>query len=65
VKKLFLTKASEKGATVSESHKKNFMRKLVNMFPEINFITYQYNKVLRFPNTLVEMSHMTNTTHHQ
>ena len=28
------------------------MRKLANMFPEINFITYQYNKVLMYPNTL-------------
>lgn len=53
VKELFLNKASELGATVSESHKKNLMRKLSNMFPEINFITYQYNKVLMYPNTLV------------
>lgn len=22
------------------------------MFPEINFVTYQYNKVLMYPNTL-------------
>lgn len=47
-----MSKASELGATVSESHKKNLMRKLSNMFPEINFITYQYNKVLMYPNTL-------------
>ena len=46
VKELFLKKACELGATVSESHKKNLLRKLSNMFPEINFITYQYNKVL-------------------
>jgi len=52
VKELFLNKASEVGATVSESHKKNLMRKLSNMFPEINFITYQYNKVLMYPNTM-------------
>ena len=51
-KELFLNKASELGATVPESHKKNLMRKLSNMFPEINFITYQYNKVLMYPNTL-------------
>ena len=52
VKDLFVSKASELGATVSESHKKNLMQKLSNMFPEINFITYQYNKVLMYPNTL-------------
>ena len=52
VKELFLNKASELGATASESHKKNLMRKLTNIFPEINFITYQYNKVLMYPITL-------------
>jgi len=52
VKELFLNKASELGATVSESHKKNLMRKLSTKFPEINFITYQYNKVLMYPNSL-------------
>ena len=49
VKELFLNKASELGTTVSESHKKYLMRKLSNIFPEI---TYQYNKVLTYPNTL-------------
>ena len=39
VKELFLNKVSELGVTVSESHKKNLMRKLSNKFPEINFIT--------------------------
>ena len=52
VKELFLNKASELGATVSESHKKNLMRNLTNIFLEINFITYQYNKVLMYPITL-------------
>ena len=45
VKELFLNKGSELGVVVSESRKKNLMRKLSNKFPEINFITYQYNKV--------------------
>jgi len=65
VKELFLNKASEIRATVSESHKKNPTRKLPNMFPEINFITYQYNKVLMYPNTLAETSQMTKATQHQ
>ena len=52
VKELFLNKASELGVTVTESHKKNLMRKLSTKFPEINFITYQYNKVLMYPNSL-------------
>ena len=51
-KELFLNKASELGITVTESDKKNLMRKLSNLFPEINFLTYQYNKVLMYPNTL-------------
>ena len=40
VKELFLNKASEL-VTVSESHKKNLMRKLSTKFPEISLITYQ------------------------
>jgi len=52
VKELFLNKASEPGATVSESHKKNLIQKLSTKFPEINFIIYQYNKVLMYPNSL-------------
>ena len=52
VKELFLNKVSELGATVLESHKKNLMRKLSNIFPENNLITYQYSKVLMYPNTL-------------
>ena len=52
VKELFLNKARELGVTVSESDKKNLMRKVSNMFPEINFVTYQYNKMLMYPNTL-------------
>ena len=46
VKELFLNKASELQAAVSESHKKNLMRKLSIKFPEINFIIYQYSKAL-------------------
>ena len=38
VKERFLNKASELGATVSESHKKTLMRKLSTKFTEINFI---------------------------
>ena len=53
VEELFLNKASELGETVSESHKKKIMRKLWTKFPKINFITYQYNKVLMYPNSLV------------
>ena len=52
VKELFLNKARELGVTVSESDKKNLMRKVSNMFPEINFVTHQYNKMLMYPNTL-------------
>ena len=53
VKELFLNKASELGVTDSESRKKNLMRKLSTKFPEINFITYQYNKLLMSdPNSL-------------
>ena len=52
VKERFLNKASELGETVSESHKKKIMRKLWTKFPKINFITYQYNKVLMYPNSL-------------
>lgn len=52
VKKLFLNKARELGVTVSKSDKKNLMRKVSNMFPEINFVTHQYNKMLMYPNTL-------------
>lgn len=52
VKKLFLNKARELGVTVSKSDKKNLMRKVSSMFPEINFITHQYNKMLMYPNTL-------------
>ena len=50
VKELFLNKASEL-VTVSESHKENLMRKLSTKFPEISLITYQYNKVLMYPNS--------------
>ena len=39
VKELFLNKASELGVTVSESHKKNLVRKLSTKFPEITSIT--------------------------
>lgn len=28
------------------------MRKVSNMFPEINFVTHQYNKMIMYPNTL-------------
>ena len=52
MKELFLNKARELGVTVSESDKKNLMRKVSNMFPKINFVTYQYNKMLMYPNTL-------------
>ena len=52
VKELFLNKVRELGVTVSESDKKNLMRKVSNMFPEINFVTHQYNKMLMYPNTL-------------
>ena len=52
VKKLFLNKARELGVTVSKSDKKNLMRKVSSMFPEINFVTHQYNKMLMYPNTL-------------
>ena len=52
VKELFLNKARELGVTVSESDKKNLMRKVSNMFPEINFVPHQYNKMLMYPNTL-------------
>ena len=52
VKKLFLNKARELGVTVSKSDKKNLMPKVSNMFPEINFITHQYNKMIMYPNTL-------------
>ena len=45
VKELFLNKARELGVTVPESDKKNLMRKVSNMFPEINFVSYQYNKM--------------------
>lgn len=51
-KELFLNKASELGVNVSESYKKNLMRELSNMFPELNFITYQYNRVLVYPSIL-------------
>ena len=40
------------GQPVSESHKKKLMQKLSTTFPEINFITYHYNKVLMYPNSL-------------
>ena len=52
VKELFLNKARKLRVTVSESDKKNLMPKVSNMFPEINFVTYQYNKMLMYPNTL-------------
>ena len=52
VKKLFLNKARELGVTVSKSDKKNHMPKVSNMFPEINFVTHQYNKMIMYPNTL-------------
>ena len=52
VKKLFLNKARELGVTVSKSDKKNLMRKVSTMFPEINFVTHQYNKMIMYPNTL-------------
>ena len=45
VKELFLNNARELGVTVSESDKKNLMREVSNMFPEINFVSYQYNKM--------------------
>ena len=48
VKELFLNKASELEAAVSESHKKNLIRKLSVKFQEINFIIYQYRKVLLY-----------------
>ena len=35
LKELYLNKASELGATASESHKKNLMRKLSNMFQKL------------------------------
>ena len=54
VKELFLNKARELRVTVLESDKKNHMRKVSNMFPEINFVTYQYNKMLMYPNTLAK-----------
>ena len=52
VKKLFLNKATELGVTVSKSNKKNLKRKVSTMFPEINFVTHQYNKMIMYPNTL-------------
>ena len=52
VKKLFLNKARELGVTVSKSDKKNHMPKVSNMFPEINFVNHQYNKMIMYPNTL-------------
>ena len=52
VKELFLNKASELKVTVPESHSKNLLRKLSNLFPEINFISHQYNKILMYQNTL-------------
>ena len=52
VKKLFLNKATELGVTVSKSNKKNLMRKVSTMLPEINFVTHQYNKMIMYPNTL-------------
>lgn len=52
VKKLFLNKATELGVPVSKSNKKNLMRKVSTMFPEINFVTHQYNKMIMYPNTL-------------
>lgn len=52
VKKLFLNKATELGVTVSKSNKKNLMQKVSTMFPEINFVTHQYNKMIMYPNTL-------------
>lgn len=52
VKKLFLNKARELGVTVSKSDKKNLMPKVSNMFPEINFVIHQYNKMIMYPNTL-------------
>ena len=54
VKELFLNKARELRVTVLESDKKNHMRKVSNMFPEIDFVTYQYNKMLMYPNTLAK-----------
>ena len=47
-----MNKARKLGVTVSESDKKNLMPKVSNMFPQINFVTYQYNKMLMYPNTL-------------
>lgn len=54
IRDLFSEKASELGlgVDIQESHKKNLIRKLSNMFPELNFVTYQYNRLLVYPNTL-------------
>ena len=52
IKEVFITKASEHRANISESDKKNLTRKVKNMFPELCFVHYQYNKALVYPDTL-------------
>ena len=52
IKEVFINKASEHGANISESDKKNLTREVKNMLPELCFVHYQYNKALVYPDTL-------------
>ena len=52
IKEVFINKASEHGANISESDKKNLTREVKDMFLELCFVHYQYNKALVYSDTL-------------
>ena len=50
--KLLFDEAEKLGISVPDSHSKNLMRKLSNMFEELQFVSYQHNNVLVYSITL-------------
>ena len=52
IKEVFINKANELGVNIPESDKKNLIRKITNMFPELQLVYYQYNKPLVYPDSL-------------
>ena len=52
IRKLLSDEADKLGISVPDSHSKNVMRKMSNMFEELQFVSYKHNKVLVYPITL-------------
>ena len=52
IRELLSDEADKLGISVPDSHSKNLMRKMSNMFEELQFVSYQHNKVLVYPITL-------------